>query len=173
MEVSLLLCAEYATVSKDNKLSVMGISNHVFLPQFPSKYPQLYLVVQLRARPAEYGRKFKLGIRLIDQDAVRHLVDINVNLTIPNLKGVNKAEINHFVRLNNIEFPEEGPYEFSILIDNDIKGALPIEAKEIPKRQRLSQKPPAPSPYGDLPPNPNAPDNETDDDLPNDDDLAL
>ena len=164
MEVSLLLCAEYATVSKDNKLSVMGISNHVYLPQFPGKYPQLYLVVQLRARPAEYGRKFKLSIRLIDQDAVRHLVDISVGLTIPKLQGVNRAEINHFVRLNNIEFPEAGPYEFSILIDNDIKSALPIEAKEIPKRQRRPEAPPAPSPYGDLPPNPNVTDDEAGDD---------
>lgn len=134
MEVSLLLCSDYATVSKDNKLSVMGIFSRLYIQRFPGKHPQMFLVMQLQARPAEYGRKFKLGIRLIDQDAIRQLVKLDVNLTIPQLTGISHAEINHVMRLNNIEFPESGTYEFSIMIDNDIKGSLPIEVLELPAR---------------------------------------
>lgn len=134
MDVSLLVSADYASVSKDNKLNIMGIFSRLYMSQFPGKHPQMFLVVQLRATPAEYGRKFKLGIRLIDMDAIRHLVNVNANLQIPSLKNVNRAEINHVVRLNNIEFPEPGLYDFSILIDNDVKASLPLEVLEMPRR---------------------------------------
>ena len=136
MQVSLLLCCDYASVSKDNKLNAMGIFSKLYLPKFPFKHPQMYLVIQLRARPAEYGRQFKLGIRLIDQDAIRHLVKVDANLRIPSLKGVSRAEINHVMRLNNIQFQEPGPYDFSILIDNDVKASLPIEVLKMPERKK-------------------------------------
>ena len=134
MDVSLLVSADYASVSKDNKLNIMGIFSRLYMRQFPGKHPQMFLVVQLRATPAEYGRKFKLGIRLIDMDAIRHLVNVNANLQIPTMRNINRAEINHVVRLNNIEFPEPGLYDFSILIDNDVKASLPLEVIEMPLR---------------------------------------
>jgi hypothetical protein len=157
MDVSLLLACDYASVTKDNKLNVMGIFSRLYMRQFPGKHPQMFLVIQLRALPAEYGRKFKLGIRLIDQDATRHLVKLDANLLIPNLKGVSRAEINHVMRLNNVEFPEAGPYDFSVLIDNDVKASLPIEVLEMPQRQTGKT---APSPDPATPEGP-----EPDDDL--------
>jgi hypothetical protein len=145
MDVSLLLACDYANVTKDNKLNVLGIFSRLYMRQFPGKHAQMFLVMQLRALPAEYGRQFKLGVRLIDQDAIRHLVKIDANLRIPKLKGISRAEINHVMRLNNVEFPEAGPYDFSILIDNDIKASLPIEVLELPQRQ-LGNATPTPDP---------------------------
>lgn len=141
MDVSLLVSADYASVSKDNKLNIMGIFSRLYVRQFPGKHAQMFLVVQLRAAPAEYGRRFRLGIRLIDQDAVRHLVNINAQLAIPALKGVSRAEINHVVRLNNIEFPEPGLYDFSVLIDNDVKASLPLEVLQMPAQQQQNPSP--------------------------------
>jgi hypothetical protein len=49
MEVSLLLTADYASVSKDNKLNIMGIFSRIYVREFPGRHTQMFLVVQLRA----------------------------------------------------------------------------------------------------------------------------
>jgi hypothetical protein len=61
------LC-DYASVSREGKLSVMGIFDRITVAVVPSMHPMLYLAFQLELFPAELGRPFKVAIRVVDAD---------------------------------------------------------------------------------------------------------
>ena len=57
MEIPFLLVADYANITVEQKLNVMGIFGNIGASQFSFMHPEMYLVAQLKARPAEYERK--------------------------------------------------------------------------------------------------------------------
>ena len=68
MDVTLSVLADYATVSQDGKLSVMGIFQEVNPPNLPFALPQMYLVVSYSAGPAEFDTVKDIKIALLDND---------------------------------------------------------------------------------------------------------
>ncbi|NDJ51616.1 MAG: hypothetical protein GYB68_00865 [Chloroflexi bacterium] len=91
----------------------------------------MYVVCQLAASPAEYGRKFHFAIKLIDQDATQEIVKLASNATVPTKTGVRQQHLNFLFKLNHVRFPAPGVYEFTILIDNDPKRSIPIFVNQI------------------------------------------
>ena len=55
MDVTLAVLADYANVSQDGKLNIMGIFQEVNPPLLPFTLPQMYLVLSLTAGPAEFN----------------------------------------------------------------------------------------------------------------------
>ncbi len=127
MEVSLLLVADYANTTGDEKLNVMGVFTNIFATNFPAVHPQMYLVAQLKAGRAEYGRKFDLGIKLINEDG-KEILSLSPKVEVPTPQGVRRVTLNFVLSMVNIPFEKPGIYEFSLLVDNDVKQTLPIEA---------------------------------------------
>jgi hypothetical protein len=163
MELSLLLAAEYANVTKDDKLNVMGIFANVYAMKFPVVYPTMFLITQLSATPAEYGREFKLSIKLLDEDAAKQLVNVSVKARVPRGRLGQTVNLNQVLRLVNVRFERPGVYEFSVLVDQDVKGTLALPVHLHPKAQEkqeddLDLPPPADDsddsggPTSDLPP---------------------
>ncbi len=131
MELTFLQVAEYANSTEDHKLNVMGIFSNISALRFPAVHPEMYLVAQLTARAPEYGRQFKLGIKLLNEDASQELIAFSVDSTVPaSGKGL-PVTLNFNFRLLNTKFDTPGTYEFSILIDDDLKGTLPIEVIQV------------------------------------------
>lgn len=136
MDVALFVLADYALYSSDQKLSVMGMFQNLYAVQFPATHPIMYVVTQLRASRAEYGRSFELRIRLLDEDATI-LLDLPNNLQVqPATIPGHAAIVNNIMVLQAIQFPRPGRYEFSLLIDHDEKATIPLEISLI--------QPPAP-----------------------------
>ncbi|KXK14562.1 MAG: hypothetical protein UZ15_CFX003003006 [Chloroflexi bacterium OLB15] len=127
MEVPILLVADYANETSNGKLNVMGIFTNIYASSFPTIHPQLFLVTQITASPAEYNRKFRLGIKLLDDDAMNTLANIETEVQVPNGQQGELIRINFMIGLANLLFPKPGTYEFCILIDNDQKATLPIQ----------------------------------------------
>jgi hypothetical protein len=134
MELSFMLAADYANITNNGKLNVMGIFSSINATKFPIKHPQMYIIAQLRVGPAEYGRNFTLELKLIDEDAINVIASVVTRRTVPTPPpdAPRRIGLNHIVRLNNLEFPQPGTYQFSILVDNDEKGALAIELNPAP-----------------------------------------
>lgn len=141
MYVSLILTADYANTTADGKLNVMGIFSTLRTNKFPAAHPEMYLVAQLLAGPAEYGRNYEFRIKLLDEDATREIVNIAMPRVVP--KGTNGKEVRQdvIVRLNHLVFPRAGTYEFSLLIDNDVKATKAIEVEQV---KLPTPTPPAP-----------------------------
>ena len=132
MELTLLLIADYANTTADGKLNVMGIFESITAASFPATHSEMYLITRFTAGPAEYGRTFKMDVKLINEDASQELVNFAIENMVPRAQNGQDAHLNHLLRLNNVTFPAPGFYEFSVLVDNDLKGTLAVEVKSLP-----------------------------------------
>ena len=132
MNVPLLLLADYANTTEDKKLNVMGIFTYIYSTNFPTVHPQMYVVAQLSASPAEYGRKFKVRIKLLDADATKEVVSIDGDGEVPTADNGQPAVMNFVISLVNLIFEKPGNYQFSLLIDNDEKAICPLDVILVP-----------------------------------------
>lgn len=132
MELTLLLIADYANTTADGKLNVMGIFESITAASFPATQSEMYLITRFAAGPAEYGRNFKMDVTLINEDASQELVNFAVENTVHRAQHGQDAHLNHLFRLNNVTFTAPGTYEFSVLVDNDLKGTLAVDVKSLP-----------------------------------------
>ena len=125
MDVSFLQVADYASMSQDGKLSIMGIFSQINVPAFPAAHPQMFVVVQFSVPPGEYGRKFKLTVKLIDEDGQEVLSTPTLDQEAPRGQGLS-VYANVILRLINVVFQKPGTYEFSAMVDGDTKGSMPL-----------------------------------------------
>jgi hypothetical protein len=131
VEVSLFALADYALYSMDQKLSILGLFQTLYAAQFPAAHPVMYVVTQLRASPAEYGRNLELRIKLLDEDA-KVLLDIHNRLDVPVPPNPGQITVvNNIAMLQAVQFPRPGRYEFSLLIDRDEKASLSLDVNQI------------------------------------------
>jgi len=127
MRLLTLLAADYANVSKEGKPNVMGVFTEIYAEQFPVRHSSMYLVMSLEASPAEYDQQRELRVKLITEDGRLEIVDWHATLNVPRGSGGRRVQINHILRLQDIVFPAAGDYQFSVLVDNDEKGSLPMQ----------------------------------------------
>ncbi len=138
MELTFLHVAEYANTTVDQKLNVMGIFNNISAPSFPAVHPEMYLIAQLTARAPEYGRNFRLDAKMLDEDATQEIINFTANMNVPEGKKGLPVYLNLTLRFLNTVFPAPGTYEFSILVDGDVKGTLSIDLIQAEQPQQIS-----------------------------------
>ncbi len=112
MNANLLLVADYANTTADNRLNVMGIFTQVYSVNFPAVHPQMYLIAQLSANPAEYGRKFKLGIKLLDADATKELINFISEVEVPKPDNGQPVLMNFVIPLISVVFEKQEAINF-------------------------------------------------------------
>jgi len=61
--------ADYALVDQSGKMSVLGIFQHIWVPQFPVMHPRLHLVLRLKGKRTEVG-EHQVQIKLMDDEDV-------------------------------------------------------------------------------------------------------
>jgi hypothetical protein len=130
MELAFLLVADYANTTGDGKLNVMGIFQNIFAVQFPVAHPEMYVIAQFTAGPAEYGKRRKLEIKLLDEDAAQEIVSFSTDVDVPRGTGGLRVNVPVILRLVNTVFPKPGTYEFSVLLDDDLKGSLAVQVDQ-------------------------------------------
>lgn len=135
MEAKTVLVADYANVAEGGKPNVMGIFRDIYSPTFPTRQPEMFLIVVLQASAAEKGQKRNVIIKLMNADASQILVNYSQSFDIPDAPPGRKPEINIILRMRDIVFEKPGPYSFSVLVDNDEKATYPIELTELKANQ--------------------------------------
>jgi hypothetical protein len=130
MELVLILLADYANVSREGKLNVMGIFDRLNATRFPAKHPEMHLIVKLRGELGERGGSRQLTIRLIDQDG-NEIGSISRIFNIPEAEAGRPPEVNFIIGLRDMVFPEPGTYEFVLLVDRERKAGVPIYVNQI------------------------------------------
>ncbi len=130
MNLDFMLLADYASATVDGKLYIMGIFNKIFAASFPIIHSDMCLVARLSASPHEYNRNFKMMINLVDEDMIR-IQSINTEAVVPISEEGETINLNHIVKLFQITFPHPGRYEFSLQVDNDLKGTLAVDLVQV------------------------------------------
>ena len=140
MKVTLALLADYANVSGDGKLNIMGIFDTIFVDRLPAMHPQMQLIMRLEANPAEAGSKKKLEIKLMTADGRQVLsvaAEMGFELKDPSKPIGETMRADHIITLGNIRFDAPGDYQFAILVNDDEKCSVPVKV-------RLRQQPALP-----------------------------
>ena len=136
MELLTILAADYANIAQGGKLNVMGIFRNIYATSFPARHLSMILVVKLGADIGEFDDERSLTIKLMDQDG-NELMRFSSPIKIPKPSGGQRPEVNAILQINEIVFPQPGRYQFSVQVDKDFKGSLPIDV--IPIEQKLPE----------------------------------
>lgn len=132
MEIALALLADYANVSREGKLNILGIFDRIFTQSVPATHPQMQLIMTLEADRVEADREHKIEVELIDADGTK-LFSIGGNLKFSPPPPGEKVRLNHVIQLNNLRFNHFGSYEFKILINNEVRKTVPLSVVEVKK----------------------------------------
>lgn len=119
--------ADYANVTADGKLNILGIFDRINMVQLPSVHPQMHLVLRIEAHSAERERSHYIEIRLHDPDG-KTIFDVNGDI-VPHGDGAQPTSTNQILTLNNLQLEKVGAYKFVIFINNDLKSELPLHVE--------------------------------------------
>lgn len=134
MDVTVAVLADYANVSKDGKLNIMGTFQEINATELPFQLPQMYLVLSFIAGPAEFGSTKNLRVVLLHSDgqevfALEAQMQVPVNAARPG----RRAYINETIGLAGVPFQQAGDYAFSILVGDDEKATVPLYVNDANK----------------------------------------
>jgi uncharacterized protein DUF6941 len=129
MDVSLALLADYANVTAEGKLNILGIFQAIAPARFPHAHAQMHLVLSLEADQAESGTKKKIEIRFRDADG-KTFFNLGAEMEIPRPPKpvAGPITMNHILQLNGIRFERPGDYEFVVLINDEVKKTITVRA---------------------------------------------
>jgi len=131
MDVRLALLADYANISREGKLNVMGVFSRIWTKEVPAVHPEMQLVFRLEAGPAERGQEKSVEVKLLDADGntVQHLTG---PLAIPNETPQPMFQIDQILKLTNVVFEKYGAYRFDILVNGETKATVEFSVERLP-----------------------------------------
>jgi hypothetical protein len=132
MEVTLALLADYANVSQEGKLNVMGVFNRIWAKKFPAVHPEMRLVFRLEAGLAERGTDKVIEVKLLDADA-KVLQHLKGQFTVPAESPRPTIEIAQVLTFATVRFEKPGDYAFHILVGGDEKKTVPFFVEQLPE----------------------------------------
>lgn len=125
MKIKLALLADYANVTTDGKLNILGIFDRIHVAKLPAVHPQMQFVIRLEAHPAEAGRSHKLEVRLHDPDG-QTVFNIQGDMMVHSRAPGETIYTNQIITINNLHLPKIGGYNFIVFTDNDLKAEVPL-----------------------------------------------
>ncbi len=134
LDVNLAVLADYANVSQDGKLNIMGIFQEINAPSLPFSLPQMYLIVSFAAGPAEVGSERDLRVALLHGDDQEPILNLEGQLQIPRpMRSGSRSYFNEAIGLAGVTFERAGDYGFSILVGGDEKATVPLHVNDLSK----------------------------------------
>jgi hypothetical protein len=135
VEIVLLLLADYANISRGGKLNVMGVFDHLHAGKFPTRHPQMHLVLRLRAELGEPSGPRELTIKVLNQDGGEMVTLPPRKFTVPDSKEGRRSDMNFIIGIRDIVFPEPGSYEFLVEVNEEPQASIPLHVLPRPQRQ--------------------------------------
>lgn len=130
MEVALALLADYANISQEGKLNILGIFDRINAQGLPATHPQMQLIISLEADRVEAEREHKMEVELINADGTKIFsIGGNLKFGLPPC-GERVVKINHILQLNDLRFDHFSNYEFKIIINNEVRKSVPLSVFE-------------------------------------------
>ena len=132
MNVSLAVLADYANISREGKLNILGIFNLINAHSVPAIHPQMQLIMALEADRSEAERDHKIEVELIDADGSK-LFSIEGVVKFGTPPPGERIRANHIIQINNVQFSRFGVHEFKIIINNEVRMSVPLQIVEVKK----------------------------------------
>ena len=127
MQVKLALLADYANVTAEGKLNILGIFDRINVPELPVVHPQMHLILRIEAHSAERNRAHNVEIRLHDPDG-QTIFEVTGDMVPQGVAG-QTVSTNQILTLNNLQLTKTGGYNFVVLVNNDLKSEVLLEVE--------------------------------------------
>jgi hypothetical protein len=119
MDVKFALLADYALISTDNKLSILGIFDEVHPPTLPFNLPTVYMVVGFEGSSAEGGREFRAEYLLWGEDG-NPVFQREAPLRLPPASSAaDRVRHNEIMGLHGLPLPAAGAYSFIVRVNDE------------------------------------------------------
>jgi hypothetical protein len=131
MDVNFAVLADYANITQEGKLNILGIFDIINAPAFPFALPIFYVVVSYASTAAEFGTTKKAEIVLCDEDG-NELLRLPQDLQIirPTRTGT-VATTNQIAGIVGLPFQKSGDYQFEISVNGDTKRTISLRINDI------------------------------------------
>lgn len=117
MKVTMALLADYANVSREGKLNVLGIFHQFNTSILPAALPQFQFVLTLEGDFADSGREHEIEIRCMSpsgQDLFKMEGKFSVRGGAPGIT----LRTNQILTINHLTFKEAGGHIFYVYLNN-------------------------------------------------------
>lgn len=136
MDVRFAHLCDYALISNDGKLSVLGIFSAIRVRDLPAQHPRASLAFEIELNHAEVGKSIRLRIELTDADG-RKLFTANADLVVEGQAKLGEnPRFSQIMTLNNMRFEQSGAHVFNFWLGDSLKHQLTFEV------QVMAQQPP-------------------------------
>lgn len=126
MEVMLAVAAQGLNAHEDGTMDILGVFDEITTSDVPCLVERMTLIVSFSADISEVGIDRTVSVRLLaaDGDTIGVFQD-TFEVPIPRRSG-SPSIFNRAYPIANINFPDVGPYAFSILVGDDLKRTVPL-----------------------------------------------
>lgn len=133
MKVTFAHVCDYATISREGKLSVLGIFGRISANKVPAQHPQLWLAFEIEVMKHELGQVGKLEVRLAGEDG-EILVRLNgeVKIESADLLPGRPVKVPYIIQVNGMRLAKYGSYGFDIFLDGQHTQNVSFEAVPFP-----------------------------------------
>jgi hypothetical protein len=131
VRVILALLADYANVSREGKLNIMGVFDSIYARSFPVTHPHMQLVIRFEAEAAEAGSTRQIEVQLQAQDG-ELIFRLPASMTIQRGDPGEVVRADHILAMNNVAFAEPGRYAFRVLVDGTVAASVPLRVETVP-----------------------------------------
>jgi hypothetical protein len=128
------MLADYANVTTDGKLNVMGVIGGMTATHVPVTHRSLYLISRFEARITE-GTHHTVQIALADTDGceiVPKLAPIPLYFEIMGPGRPLRAQL--VMEFPDLQLPVFGEYDFHIFVDGEYLDSVPLYLERAPER---------------------------------------
>ena len=132
MDVTLAVLADYANISQEGKLNIMGVFDAIYAETFPTIHPEMKLVVQYEAGAADGQAVHEIEIQLMDADGRKPMV-VNGQVGVGEVHAGFPVKANSVLNIRNVQFESPGDFVFNILVDGVVKHQLPLKVLRLAK----------------------------------------
>lgn len=132
MNVTYGFLCDYATVSREGKLSIIGIFSDINVGQLPARHPQAFLAFELELSYAEVNLDLPMRIECVDEDGSPVFkMDGQVQVRGRARPG-ERPRLAQALQLNDLTFQHAGRYDINIFVNNELKRTVEFTVSHRP-----------------------------------------
>lgn len=131
MQVTLVGLADFASISADGKLNILGLFDEITPDSdFPYTWPRLYLVVSFALSPDELMAAHPIEVVLRDRED-KTVLTVAKHLVAGGPDGSRqRLAVHKIIALCDVCFENAGDYRFSIESGDEELGSAPLRVNE-------------------------------------------
>lgn len=131
MEVKLAVLADFASISREGKLNILGIFDEINPVELPVALPIFYVVVSYSTGATEFDMTKTVEIALqLEDGAVPLRLSQEMTIPRPARAGI-RGTVNQVHALSGLPFEHAGTYGFVISVDGQSKETISLRINEV------------------------------------------